>query len=119
MDTYLGSFRDTFKAKGLHGDLEGQRVDRLESLTSVGLESGSHEALREEEGGEPVRLGGTVVEPVANEVDSFKEVLVPGTEGFQGGVRDVIDRPVLGHLVVQECVKHVQSRSVLRVLSCL
>ena len=55
----------------LHG------IDGNLFLASVVLDVRRHEALREEEDGDPYYIGSTILDPALHEVQAFEEVGVP------------------------------------------
>lgn len=100
IDTNLWLFFDVSVKAWHHISLESQSINSDFFLTSVCLHSSSVEALWEEEGGHPVRLGWTVVEPVTDEFNPRKEILIPRVKRLQAWVGHL--DPVHGHLVVHE-----------------
>mmetsp|Transcript_70384 Transcript_70384/g.219794 ORF Transcript_70384/g.219794 Transcript_70384/m.219794 type:complete len:236 (-) Transcript_70384:106-813(-) len=87
-----------------HRREELQGVDRNLCLSGVELKGRRHEALREEEGGDPEAEGGALRQPRRHEGDALDEVDHPRVQRLQAWVRHLA--PVAGHLLDQEGVVH-------------
>ena len=84
---------------------ETKRIDWLAGGTSERLHRRRHEALREEEGGDPEGHGRPVLHPAANELDTIDQVLDPGSERLERRETDIVVHPDFGDLVIDEAVE--------------
>jgi len=78
VDADFRSFCDLILHDFTHVSCKVQGVNRLSSGSSISLHGGCHEALREEERGNPEGVRRALVDPFAHEVNTVGEVLDPG-----------------------------------------
>lgn len=89
---------------GLDFKGERQNVDWDGVVAGVALLDCCEEALREEEGSNPVGQWCACGQPAIEEVDSFNKVADPGGDWLQGRIRDSC--PVVRHLEPYEARVH-------------
>ena len=73
-------------------------VDGLKVLPRIGLQCPRHEAMREEEAGEPVARGVATLKPGSHKFHAVVQISDPGGQGLQAGVSDGL--PIGRHLIL-------------------
>ena len=73
-------------------------VDGLQVLPRIGLQCPRHEAVREEEAGEPVARGVPALQPASHKFHALVQISDPGGQGLQAGVSDGL--PIGRHLIL-------------------
>jgi len=63
--------------------LETECIDRLSGCTSIGLHRSCHEALWEEERGNPESGGWSINDPIGDEINTVDEIFNPGAERLE------------------------------------
>ena len=77
VDSIFGLFTDIFLEVGSDLCVEHEGIDGDMGTSGVGLHGSSHEALGEEEGRDPIRVHGAVLNPLSKEGYPFDEVVDP------------------------------------------
>lgn len=105
IDTILRNFGNSIRSVRSDVSAELQGIDGHLSLSGIGLGSGGHETLREEERRHPERVRGTVVPPVGHEFESLDQVICPAAQWLERGITER-SLPSWWHLVVLELSAH-------------